>query len=260
MFGLRSLYHRWLLARRPIADSLWYPALRRHRYARRLPEEDRQRLRNLTTLFLHSKAIDPAAGLELRDAMRVEIALRASVPILKLGLDWYRNWYGVVVYPGDFRVPTEYVDEAGVVHRLTRDLCGEALSQGPMVLSWTAIEEDVASPGLDLVAHECAHKLDLLDGEADGLPPAHGSAMATSWAKTFSAAFAALNAALERGEEPRLDPYAATDPAEFFSVVSETFFSAPWIVAEDFPDVYALLRAFYRQDPAAILGPEDAPT
>lgn len=260
MLGLRSLYHRWLLAHRPITDTLWDRALHRHRYARRLPERDRRRLRDLATLFLHTKAIEPAAGIDLSDAMRTEIALRASVPILNLGLGWYRNWYAVVLYPGDFRVPTEYTDEAGVVHRGVRDLCGEALTQGPMVLSWTAIEEDVESPGLDLVAHECAHKLDLLDGEADGFPPAHGPAMAASWERTFSAAFNALNDALDRGEDPRLDPYAATDPAEFFSVVSETFFSAPSIVAEDLPDVYALLRAFYRQDPAAILAPEDMRT
>jgi hypothetical protein len=257
MFGLRTLYHRWLLRHRPIPDRLWQAALQRHRYARRLPSADRDRLRQLATLFLHDKAIEPAAGLALSDAMRVEIALRGAVPILNLGLGWYRGWYSVVLYPGDFRVPTEYEDEDGVVHRGVRDLCGESLTRGPMVLSWQAIEEDAELVGFDLVSHECAHKLDLLAGEADGLPPLHPGMDVAHWRKTFDDALDALDATLERGEEPRLDPYAATDSAEFFAVASETFFSAPWIVAEDFPAVYARLHDFYRQDPAVILTAED---
>jgi Mlc titration factor MtfA (ptsG expression regulator) len=255
LFGLRRLYRCWLLARRPIPDPLWKAALRRHRYARRLPAPDQQRLRELATLFLHAKAIEPAAQLNLDDAMRVEIALRASVPVLNLGLDWYDGWYAVVVYPGDFRVHDEYTDEIGVVHRGTRDLCGESLTGGPVVLSWQSIEQDVEHEGFDLVSHECAHKLDLLNGDANGFPPLHAGMDAKRWTETFETALEALNAALDRDEDTRLDPYAATDAAEFFAVTSETFFSAPWIVAEDFPDVYAELRTFYRQDPVVILKP-----
>ncbi len=255
MLGLRKLYHRWLLSRRPIPESSWQASIGRHRYARQLPKDKRERLREIATLFLHTKTIEPAAGMRLNERKRVEIALRASVPVLNLGLDWYRGWYGVVVYPGDFRVHDEYTDETGVVHRGTRDLCGESLTAGPMVLSWAAIEEDAEHAGFDLVAHECAHKLDLLNGDANGFPPLHASMDADHWTHVFKKALAEFGAGLDRGEETRLDPYAATDPAEFFAVVSETFFSAPWIVAEDLPDVYAELKNFYRQDPAAILKP-----
>jgi Mlc titration factor MtfA (ptsG expression regulator) len=52
------------------------------------------------------------------------------------------------------------------------------------------------------------------------------------------------------GEEMALDPYAAEAPAEFFAVMSETFFEFPSLLLREYPEVYAQLRLFYRQDPA----------
>lgn len=253
--GLRALYHRWLIRRHSLPEELWRRALRSSRYARSLPVADRQRLRELTALFLSLKVFEPVAGITLTPAMRAIIALKACVPILNLGIEYYAGWSGIVVYPGDFRVREEYSDENGVVHHEVVDLCGQSLTRGPMVLSWDTIRKECRSPGgeQDLVVHECAHKLDALNGEADGFPPLHVGMEPKRWTRDFQSAYQRLGEALERGESPRLDPYAASDPAEFFAVASETFFTAPHVLAEDFPAVYRQLAAFYRQDPRAVL-------
>ncbi len=161
----------WGFRRRPkLTEALWRAALNATPHAGRLAPEGRQQLRALTEQFLAAKTFEGAAGVEITDAMRALIALRACVPILHLGLDWYDGWSGIVVYPADFRVHEEYKDEIGVVHRGQADLCGQSIARGPMVLSWEAIEHP-PMPDQDLVIHECAHKLNTLNGPADGFPP-----------------------------------------------------------------------------------------
>lgn len=239
----------WGFRRRPkLTDAHWHAALNATPYAGRLAPNDRRRLRTLTEQFLAAKTFEGAAGLEVTSAMCALIALRASLPVLHLGLDWYEGWSGIVVYPADFRVHEEYEDEIGVVHRGQADLCGQSIARGPMVLSWEAVEHPPALDQ-DLVIHECAHKLDTLNGPADGFPPLSAGMSRSEWTRDFTAAFEALGEQLDRNEEPRLDPYAAADPSEFFAVACETFFTQPTILVEDFPIVYRQLRQFFRQDP-----------
>lgn len=248
--GLKTLYGRWRSARHLLPDALWSKALRTSAYARALPNSERARLRELTAQLLRAKSFEGVAGFEVGDAVRARVALHAAIPILHLGPDYYADWISVVIYPGDFRVHDEYMDEHGIVHREIMDLCGQSLSQGPIVLSWEAMRaEDDAPSDHDLVIHECAHKLDLLNGEANGFPPLHADMDARAWARDFHAAYRRLCTGLDGAEAGRIDPYAAEDPAEFFAVMSETFFTAPHLVYEDFPAVYKQLQNFYRQDP-----------
>jgi len=245
-------------ARRPsITPALWSQALGYCRYAARLPAAERRELRALAEAFIRAKSFDGAAGFEVTPLVRTVIALKACVPVLRLGLDYYRGWSDIVVYPGDFRVPEEYVDEAGVVHSEIRELCGQSLSQGPMVLSWQTIEEETELADRDVVIHECAHKLDILNGDANGYPPLHADMSAEKWSRVFRRAYERFGAMVDESDDTALDPYAATDPAEFYAVLTETFFTCPALIAEDFSDVYDELARFYRQDPLTVLG-EDA--
>lgn len=254
MAALCRLYDRWWRARRAIPDHLWRQTLSRVPYAQALPRPDRARLLKLATRFLQNKSFDGAAGIQITDAMRVDIALRACVPVLNLGLEFFTGWSEIVIYPGDFRVHDEYTDDAGVVHHEVLELCGESLSQGPMVLSWEAIAASTSAiSGHDLVIHECAHKLDILNGAADGFPPLHSAMEARAWTGDFRTAYEHLCAELDAGRATRLDPYAATDPAEFFAVASETFFAAPAVLCADYSAIYSQLRAFYRQDPVVLI-------
>lgn len=215
---------------------------------RHLDEADRQRLRDLSLDFLATKEFHGAQGFELTDEILLSIALQACLPVLNLGLDAYRGWVGVVVYPGDFVIPRSVVDEDGVVHEYTETVMGEAWEGGPVVLSWSHDPREEDAP--NVVIHEFAHKLDMLNGAVDGLPDLPGDFSRQEWATDMMAAYEALCRQVDRGLPTFLDPYASEDPAEFFAVASEAFFQQPTGLLSAHPRVYRLLARFYRQDPA----------
>src|SRR3954468_8459084 len=237
-----------VLARHRIDDGLWRRATASLRSIRTLSAEETEKLKQLALVFLAEKQFSGAAGVEVTDEMRLSIAAQACLPILELGLDWYAGWTGIVIYPGDFRVRRSEMDEDGVLHEWDDELAGEAMPGGPVVLSWDAAAHDAQ---INVVIHEFAHKLDMLNGEANGVPPLHAGMNRRAWAAAFDAALQGFCDALERGRETWLDPYAAEHPSEFFAVISEAFFEQPQETRRRYPDVYDQLRLFYRQDPAA---------
>jgi MtfA peptidase len=232
-----------ILARHRIDDALWQRATARLRF---LPQDGK--LREMALLFLAEKEFTGTHELALTDEMRVSIAAQACLPVLELGLDWYAGWRGVIVYPGDFRVRREEMDEHGVVHEWDDELAGEAMPGGPVVLSWDAAAHD---PLINVVIHEFAHKLDMLNGNADGMPPLHAGMDRAAWKRAFAEAYAGLSDALDRGRDTWLDPYAVEHESEFFAVISEAFFREGSETRRRYPDVYDQLKLFYRQDPAA---------
>jgi Mlc titration factor MtfA (ptsG expression regulator) len=238
---LTNWRRRRVLRRHRIGEALWRDATERLRFIPQTPK-----LRELALLFLAEKEFSGAHGLEVTDPMRVSIAAQACLPVLELGLHWYAGFSGIVVYPGDFRVRRIETDEDGVVHEWDDELAGEAMPGGPVVLSWDATAND---PGMNVVIHEFAHKLDMLNGEADGLPPLHAGMDRAAWTAAFREAYEGFCDAVERGKDTWLDPYAAEHPSEFFAVMSEAFFEDPAETRRRYPDVYDQLKLFYRQDP-----------
>ena len=122
-----------------------------------------------------------------------------------------------------------------------------------MVLAWDAVRAGAsdANDGHNVVLHEFAHQLDQEDGTSNGAPILEHRTQYVAWARILGAEFTALRAAAEQGRPTDIDPYGATDPAEFFAVVTEEFFERPEALRRRHPDLYEELRAFYRQDPAA---------
>lgn len=236
-----------------ITDEHWRDALSSLRYCQCLDAPTHDRLRAITAEFLRRKTFEAAAGLRLTDSMCVRIALQACVLILNLDLDYYEGWQAVIVYPGDFRVTKEEMDEAGVVHQWRADLSGEAWEHGPVILSWEA-----AHQGSHIVLHEFAHKIDMRNGRADGFPPLPAGMLATTWERDFKEGYARFCHSLDHDQPVRIDDYAAQSPAEFFAVLSEVFFVEPAILHADFPALYEQLRAFYRQDPLQIVKTYDS--
>jgi Mlc titration factor MtfA (ptsG expression regulator) len=100
-----------------------------------------------------------------------------------------------------------------------------------------------------VVIHEFAHKLDMLNGDANGYPPLRAGMSRGEWTRVFDAAYGSFCARVERNEQTGVDPYAAESPAEFFAVLSEAFFEIPEVVRAEHREVYGQLAAFYRQDP-----------
>lgn len=249
---LRNRRRRRILSETRIPDAVWNEAVAAAPALSRLSAAELERLRELSLLFLAEKRIEPAGGLELDEPMRVRIAALACLPILELGLDCYHGFVSIIVYPDEFVVPDrEYDDEDGVVHVGDEIMSGEAWELGPVVLAWTEVEASGLGRGFNVVAHEFAHKLDLLDGPINGMPPLHGDMQAKEWIAAFQTAYDDLCKRLDRGENTWLDPYAAEEPGEFFAVCAEMFFDVPDEFRKHYPAVYAQLKAFFRQDPAA---------
>ena len=251
MLGFLSRWReRRILERHPIAEADWRAALAGARCLQRLSASEQARLRVLSTFLLHEKSLEPVHGLTLSSAMAAQLAALACLPILNLGLRWYRGWHSIVLYPDLFMPRREYTDAAGVVHRGHDVLEGEAWQRGPVILSWEGIVSTGSPPGHNVVIHEMAHKLDMLNGEANGFPPLHGRMGRRAWSRSFQAAYGMLEQELQSGRRP-LDPYALENPGEFFAVASEVFFETPRALQDFDPGLYRQLSLFYRQQPLA---------
>jgi len=212
---------------------------------------ERAHLRELATLFLHRKSLSAVQGLLVTTEIAVAIAAQAYLPILKLGFDYYDGWVEMVVYPSAFRVTRDTTDEAGLVSQEAQALSGETWLQGPVIIAWQEDVSDLSQPhpGRNVIIHELAHKLDMLNGSANGMPPLHANMVRQHWTDAFSRAFDSLGKDLAHQRYPAINPYAATAPAEFFAVVSEYFFTDSQRLHHHYPAVYDQLALFYRQEP-----------
>ena len=226
---------------------LWAATVARLPFLANLAVDEENALKNLVEEFLASKEFTAAGGLELSDEICLSIAAQGCLPILNLGIKAYREWVGVIVYPDEFVVARQIEDENGVIHEYDDVLSGEAWEGGPLIISWR--DAQMAGHGYNVVIHEFAHKLDMLNGEADGMPALHSGLHEDEWISVFSKAYENFCQRVDGGEETLIDPYASDDPAEFFAVMSEAFFELPGVVKQDYPALYRLLERYYRQDP-----------
>jgi len=236
---------------------------------RGLAPADGERLRALAGRFLARKHFCGTHGLELTPFMRVQVAAQASILVLELGIEWFDGWTDIIVYPGQFAPEREVVDEAGVVHLVNDPMAGEAWLGGPVILSYedVAMTSDEAErvAGYNVVIHEFAHKLDMLNGDPNGCPPLHAGMALAAWRRAFSEAYGDFSKRVEAADSKApddggealdalpIDPYAAENPGEFFAVVSEAYFETPEWLQPAYPAVYEQLKQFYRQDPLARL-------
>lgn len=234
-----------------LPEELWQAATAPFPVLQGWPETSQRRLRHLTQAFLSTKKLRCVEDLELTDVDLVGLAALACVPVVGLDLSYYRDFVTVIVYPSEFAVPREEIDEAGVMHLGESVLSGEAWEAGPVVLSWADVLASGQGAGYNVVIHEMAHQIDAGNGIVNGFPPLHGGMCAQTWTRHFHAAYEALNAALAAEQDTFLDPYAGEAPEEFFAVACEAFFEQPDAFARALPDIYALLQSFFRFDPGA---------
>ncbi len=254
--SLRHRLQRWrmrrmLQQRGPIPHHLWQEVTRSAIVLQGLDAVQMAHLRELTTWFMHRKVITGAQGLEVTPSMRVTVAAQACLLILNLGIDYFDGWVEVILYPGAFRVNHEQMDAYGLVHHTASVLAGESWLRGPVILSWDDVERGThhGHSGQNVVLHEFAHKLDGLNGVANGMPPLGRGMSQKRWTEAMTEAYDALCLKVASGEATFINPYAASSPAEFFAVLSEYFFIAPDILKEHCPTVYRQLAMFYRQEP-----------
>jgi MtfA peptidase len=246
----RTIRRNRILKENLLPADTWTWLIRDHPILAGLGDAELAALRQMSTVFVHEKEFEGADGLELDEGMRQVIAVQACLPILHLGLEWYKNWKSIVVVPDVFVEEHTSFDAAGVVHEWDEDSSGESWDEGPVLLSWKDVEASGWGEGYNVIIHEAAHRLDLLDGEVNGRPALHEGMNPGEWREVFTTAFQDLKRKAGRKKRGlKIDPYAVEDDGEFFAVTSEYFFERPVILAREYPGVYGLLSAFYRQDP-----------
>lgn len=249
--AITRLRNAYILKNNPIDTELWQRTIPKIAILHGLSQQDLKKLKKLTTLFLYKKTITGVKGFQLDDQKRLLIAVQACLPILNLDLSYYDGWVEVVVYPDTFVVFRNVTDNLGLVHENSSALSGEAWSHGPVILSWTDIERESYSSasGHNVILHEFCHKLDMLNGRANGMPPLHPNMHREQWTESLSTAYDLLLNQIHTRQPTTINQYAATNPAEFFAVISEYFFAAPKILEEYCDSTYQQLVLFYKQDP-----------
>ena len=223
----------------------WEQAAKRIVILERLNEDELNRLFDLATLFLADKSITGAQGFEITDIVRQSIALQACLPILNLSLEWYAGWSSIIIYPNSYKSDTTTVDEFGIVHEGSQHRSGEAWLRGPVILSWKDAKHSGERDGHNVVIHEFVHKLDMLNGSANGFPPLQHDMDRTQWTEVMTRDFEDFQTHRKSG----LDRYGTTNPAEFFAVLSEVFFETPQNLIDAYPDIYNIMVKFFRQTP-----------
>jgi Mlc titration factor MtfA (ptsG expression regulator) len=219
--------------------------------ARRLSPDERQRLLRLAQLFLAEKHFEGCGGLTVSEEMKVTIAAEACLLLLHLEGPPYPALRTVLVYPRGFVPKTVRSLQTGEIAEPPAPLIGESWQDGVIVVSWDDVVRGARDPvdGENVVLHEFAHQLDEEDGAGDGAPVLPASALRT-WGRVLSDEYERLRQDAAADRRTVLDPYGATNKAEFFAVATETFFEQPVQLERDHPELYAQLKQFYGQDPA----------
>jgi Mlc titration factor MtfA (ptsG expression regulator) len=219
---------------------------------------ERVELCAMTQVFLEEKQWEGCGGLDLTDEMRVTIAVQACLLQLGLPHNYYRNVESILVYPSTVVIPEQHIgvfERVNVPMDANVPILGQAFSHGPVILVWDAVLRGARHPehGHNVVFHEFAHKLDMLDGAADGTPPLADPDQLSEWVAVCTREFTRLLQRSEQGHKTFLDAYGTKNEAEFFAVATEEFFDRPQLLLQHAPDLYHVLGAYYRQDPAGRL-------
>jgi Mlc titration factor MtfA (ptsG expression regulator) len=224
---------------------------RRVPYVRLLPADQQLRLKQHIQVFLAEKAFIGCDGLEITDDIRVTIAAQACLLLLGRPRNYFPRLRQILVYPGSFVVERERTDGIGVAHRARQVLSGESWSDGQVVLSWHDTLAGAAIPddGQNVVIHEFAHQLDQEKGHANGAPFLARREQYARWSAILGAEFRALQLRAGQNLPSLFSDYGATDPAEFFAVISEVFFEQPQAMADEHGALYGELAWFYQLDP-----------
>jgi Mlc titration factor MtfA (ptsG expression regulator) len=261
--ALPFIYPRWRLRRvlaRPLPPEAVAILQRNIPVYRSMPADLQQQLRQLVVQFLHQKKFVGCAGLEVTDEMAVTIAGQACLLLLNRPSKVYPALHTILVYPSEFVAQRAEVGPGGVITPARQSMLGESWDDGRVVLSWDDVQRGAGdwTDGHNVVLHEFAHQLDSESGRANGAPYLGNPASYRDWSEVLSRNFQSLRLHAMHRMQTVMDPYGATNPAEFFAVATETFFEKPYQMAEHHAELYEEFRKYYRVDPRAWLAPPAA--
>ncbi len=216
-----------------------------------LSPPERRRLQGHIQVFLAEKQFIGCNGLQITEEIKVIIAAIACLLLLNERGKYFPKLRSILIYPtayfaNETTVSGNYIVEEKRVIRL-----GESWSRDQLVLSWQQVKRDTQNwqDGQNVVLHEFAHQLDQEDGKAEGVPILQKQSEYSNWSKVMTQEYNQLCNNVEQQRKTVMYSYGATNPAEFFSVATETFFEKPQQLQKKHPELYQLLQNYYKLDP-----------
>lgn len=226
-----------------IAPDNMHELLSKHvTFYERLNEPEQALFRSRVIHFLSTTKITPVDQVQITELDRLYVGSSAIIPIFSFS-DWaYNNLDEVLIYPGTFTkdFDTQHED------RNVLGMVGDGAMHRMMILSLPALRAGFEHNGAGNTAiHEFVHLLDKADGATDGIPeymlPAN---LVAPWIKYMHQSIREI-----REHHSDINPYAATNDAEFFAVISEYFFQKPQLLKEHHPELFHILEATYKRNP-----------
>jgi Mlc titration factor MtfA (ptsG expression regulator) len=241
--------------------TAWFDILRENvRLYDRLTASEKAKVQQFIRIFIAEKKWEGCAGFTMTDEVRVTVA--ALVGILMLGFgssdaggEHFEDILSILVYPNAYKAHGVVAAQGGVVLEGDSLRGGEAWYRGPVILAWDQVLSEARheTRGRNVVMHEFAHQLDMLNGRVtDGMPPLDTAAQRRRWTDVVNEHHRQLTAACDAGHPTLIDCYGAKNLSEFFAVSTETFFELPRELRELHPELFDVLREFYRQDPTRL--------
>lgn len=253
MLGFFRNRRRRKVGAKPLPGAWWAIIDRRVPMIASMGEADRRELGRIIRILLDEKRFEGCGGLEMTDEIRVTIAAQAAVLLLhRPDPRYYPTLKSILVYPSAYFANTTRQNPDGTITEGPQGRLGESWFRGSLVLSWDDVVRGAAddSDGLNVTLHEFAHQLDGQSGGMNGAPPLPSAGRYRDWARVLGGEYAELVEGMHRGQaggRTLIDPYGATNPAEFFAVVTELFFERPADLRREHPELYEQLAGFYRQ-------------
>ena len=224
-----------------LASETMHGLLEEHvNFYKRLDTGGQETFRNRVQHFLDTTTITPVGTVVLTELDRLYVASSAIIPIFSFS-DWaYNNLDEVLIYPGTFTQEFNVEDE----ERNVLGMVGDGAMHRMMILSQPALRAGFERNGAGNTAlHEFVHLLDKADGATDGVPEYMiPKELVSPWIRQMHQAIREI-----REGDSDINPYAATNEAEFFAVLSEYFFQKPHFLKEHHPELYAILDRTYRK-------------
>jgi len=250
MFWIENRRRKEILSRAFPKDWLAYLRENVPHYSL-LSEKEKAKLRDAVQVFVAEKNWEGCRGLEVTEEMKVTIAAQACLLTMGMEKNYFPRVKSILIYPGGFRVPRDRQLIDITPESETMPVLGQAVHRGPVILSWSDIRKQKGDGPQNLVIHEFAHQLDMQGGPADGTPFLSSRKLQKKWRRIMKQEYDRLVDEAVEGQVTLLDSYGATDEIEFFAVASECFFEQPVEMKRQHPQLYDVLRRYYRQDPAA---------
>ncbi|MBX2852766.1 MAG: zinc-dependent peptidase [Phycisphaeraceae bacterium] len=252
MFGYFRNKRRKRLRNTPLPGAWWDIIDENVPLVRGMDKPDRKELGGIIQILIHEKTFEGCGGLEITDTIRLTILAQAAVLLLNRDTGYYPTLKTILVYPSTYFANHQEVLPDGTVVEGKQARLGESWYRGSLVLAWDNVQSSAWNhdDGRNVTLHEFAHQLDGVATGMDGAPDLNCSERYRSWARVLGDEYATLSEKLHKGHKTKLDPYAATNPPEFFAVATEYFFEKPGMMRRHYPELYDELAAFYKQDRA----------